>query len=84
MSTEAPHRTRADEDMTTTELAITLAAGIVAASYIAFILVPAVSAYGRFWEKVGAGFLTLFILGALVGIGAGLGLAIVWSYDRYA
>lgn len=70
--------------MTTTELAITLATGIVAAGYIAFILVPAISAYGRFWEKVGAGFLTLFILAALIGIGAIFGLAIVWSYDQYA
>ena len=70
--------------MTTTELAITLATGIVAAGYIAFILVPAISAYGRFWEKVGAGFLTLFILAALIGIGAICGLAIVWSYDQYA
>ena len=70
--------------MTTTELAITLATGIVAAGYIAFILVPAISAYGRFWEKVGAGFLTLFILATLIGIGAIFGLAIVWSYDRYA
>jgi len=69
--------------LTTTELTITLAAGIGGAGYIAFILVPAVSAYGRVWEKISAAFLTLFILAALVGIGAGVGLAIVWSYDRY-
>ena len=70
--------------LTTTELTITLAAGIVAAGYIAFILVPAVSAYTRFWEKMGAAFLTLFILATLVGIGTAVGLAIVWSYDSYA
>ncbi len=70
-------------DLTTTELTITVAAGIVGAGYLAFILVPAVSAYGRIWEKIAAGFLTLFILAALVGIGTSLGLAIVWSYDRY-
>ncbi len=70
--------------LTTTELTTTLAAVIVAAGYIAFILVPAISAYGRLWEKIGAGFLTLFILATLVGMGGALGLAIVWSYDRYA
>jgi hypothetical protein len=70
--------------LTTTELTITLAAGIVGAGYIAFILVPAISAYTRFWEKVGAAFLTLFMLASLIGIGAGIGLAIVWSYDSYA
>jgi hypothetical protein len=70
--------------LTTTELTITVAAAIVAAGYIAFILVPAIAAYTRFWEKVGAAFLTLFILATLVGMGAALGLAIVWSYDSYA
>jgi hypothetical protein len=71
-------------DLSTTELAIAVAAGIVGAGYIVFILVPAMSAYGRFWEKVAAGFLTLFILGTLLGTGAALGLAVVWSYDQYA
>lgn len=71
-------------DLTTTEIAIAVAAGIVGAAYIAFILMPAVKAYGRWWERLGAAFLTLYILGTLVGGGAALGLAIVWSYDRYA
>ena len=70
--------------MSTTEAAITLATGIVGAGYIGFILVPAVSAYSRPWEKVGAGVLSLFILATLVGIGAAIGLAVVWSYDQYA
>ena len=70
--------------LTTTELTTAVAAAIVGAGYLAFILVPAVSAYGRIWEKIGAGFLTLFILATLLGMGAALGLAIVWSYDRYA
>lgn len=71
-------------DLTTTELAIAMAAGIVGAGYIAFILVPAIAVYGRLWEKVTAGFLTLFMLAVLLGMGAALGLAVVWSYDRYA
>jgi hypothetical protein len=71
-------------DLTTTELAIAVAAGIVGAGYIAFILAPAVAAYGRVWERIAAGFLTLYILGTLLGIGGAIGLAIVWSYDRYA
>lgn len=70
-------------DLSTTELSAAVAAGIVGAGYIAFILVPAVASYSRLWEKVAAGTLTLFILATLLGIGASLGLAIVWSYDRY-
>ena len=71
-------------DLSTTELAIAVSAGIVGAGYISFILVPAIGSYGRLWEKAAAGFLTLFTLATLLGIGAALGLAIVWSYDRYA
>ncbi len=70
-------------DLSTTEIAIAVAAGIVGAGYIAFILVPALRAYGRVWERLAAGFLTLYILGTLVGIGAAVGLAVVWSYDQY-
>jgi hypothetical protein len=71
-------------DPTTTELTLAVAAGIVGAGYLAFILAPAVAAYGRLWERIAAGFLTLYILGTLLGIGAAIGLAVVWSYDRYA
>lgn len=71
-------------DLTTTELTIALATGVVGAGYLAFILAPAVSAYGRLWEKFCAGILSLFILATLIGIGATLGFAIVWSYDNYA
>ena len=71
-------------DFTTTELTIAVAAGIVGAGYLAFILAPAVAAYGRLWERIAAGFLTLYILGTLLGIGGTIGLVVVWSYDRYA
>jgi hypothetical protein len=71
-------------DLSTTEIAIALASGLVGACYIALILVPAWRCYGRLWEKIAASFLTLFILGTLLGIGAGIGFAIVWTYDTYA
>jgi hypothetical protein len=47
-------------------------------------LVPAWESYGRLWERVAASFLTLFTLATLLGVGASIGLLIVWSYDRYA
>jgi hypothetical protein len=73
-----------DFNLTPTELALALAAGVVGAGYIAFILVPAWESYGRLWERVAASFLTVFTLATLLGIGGSLGLLIVWSYDRWA
>ena len=71
-------------ELSTTEITIALAAGLVGACYIALILVPALRCYGRVWEKIAAGFLTLFVLATLLGIGVGIGLAVVWTYDQYA
>ena len=57
-------------------------AGLVALSaYVGLILVPAVSSYGRLWEKAAAGFLSLFVLAALVLVGVVLGLAVVYYYN---
>jgi hypothetical protein len=67
-----------------TEIVVALAGALIACCYVALILVPAWRCYGRVWEKLAAGFLSLFILAALLGIGAAIGLAIVWSYDQYA
>jgi hypothetical protein len=71
-------------DLSAVELALALSAGICGAGYIAFILIPAWESYSRLWEKLAASFLTLFTLATLLGFGAAIGLAIVWSYDRYA
>jgi hypothetical protein len=71
-------------DLTSTELTIGLAAGLVGACYVFLILMPAWRCYGRLWEKIAASFLTLFILATLLGAGAAIGFAVVWSYDQYA
>jgi hypothetical protein len=71
-------------DISSTQLVLALAAGVVGAGYIALILVPSWECYGRLWEKLAATFLSLYILLTLLGIGAAIGLAIVWSYDQYA
>lgn len=58
------------------------AAGLITiTAFVAFILAPALSAYGRPWEKVAAGFLSLFVLAALVGIGLGLGVYVFFNWD---
>jgi phosphotransferase system glucose/maltose/N-acetylglucosamine-specific IIC component len=49
--------------------------------FVALILSPALSAYGRIWEKAAAGFLSLFVLSALVLGGVVVGLVIVYYYN---
>lgn len=57
-------------------------AGLVSLiAYIALILVPAISSFGRPMEKVAAGFLTLFVLATLVLAGVAIGVLILYKYD---
>lgn len=58
------------------------AAGLVTlVAFVTLILVPALSSYGRVWEKAAAGFLSLFVLVALVVVGVVIGLAVVYYYN---
>jgi hypothetical protein len=71
-------------ELSSTEIVIVLAGALTLVCYVALILVPATRCYGRVWEKLAAGVLTLYVLGTLLGVGAAIGLAIVWTYDTYA
>jgi hypothetical protein len=58
------------------------AAGLVSlVAFVSLILVPALSSYGRIWEKAAAGVLSIFVLVTLVLIGVVIGLAIVYYYN---
>jgi hypothetical protein len=58
------------------------AAGLISlVAFVTLILVPALSSYGRIWEKTAAGFLSIFVLLALVVIGVVIGLAFVYYYN---
>jgi hypothetical protein len=52
------------------------------AAYIGLVLVPAVQSYSRAWERICAGFLSLYVLAAFIGVGVAGGAAIVWFWDR--
>jgi hypothetical protein len=70
-------------ELSTTEIALG-AGGIVALiAYVVFIVIPAWTSYGRWWERISASLLTLFILATLLAVGVGIGAAIVWSYDQW-
>jgi hypothetical protein len=61
-----------------------VAAAICLAVFFVLILTPALSAYGRVWEKAAAGFLSLFVLAALVLGGVVIGLVVVYYYTDIA
>ena len=67
-----------------TEIVVALSGPLVIAAYIGLIVIPAWTSYARWWERFAATFLTLYILAVLVGIGAAIGLGIIWSYDEWA
>ncbi|HSI81172.1 MAG TPA: hypothetical protein VK919_11045 [Solirubrobacterales bacterium] len=65
-----------------TEYALFGAAGLISlVAFCALILVPALGAYGRSWEKATAALVSLFVLVALVGVGIALGALIVYFWD---
>lgn len=49
-------------------------------TFLVLIFSPALSAHGRIWEKAAAGFLSLFVLAALIVAGVVIGLVIVYYY----
>lgn len=56
------------------------AAVVCLAAFVGLILAPALSSHGRIWEKAAAGFLSVFVLAALVVLGVLAGLVIVYYY----
>jgi hypothetical protein len=49
--------------------------------FVGLILVPALGSYGRAWEKLVAGMLSLFVLAALVLAGLAIGVVIFLNWD---
>lgn len=65
-----------------TEYYIFGAAGLVSlTAFVGLILAPALGSYGRTWEKFAAGFLSLFVLAALVIAGLILGGVVFYYWD---
>jgi hypothetical protein len=69
---------------TLTYVILGVGGAIALGAFVYFILVPALSAYGRAWEKLAASVLTLFVAAAFVGSGLGAGLLLVYYWDSIA
>jgi hypothetical protein len=58
-------------------------AGLISVlAFSALILVPALGAYGRSWEKATAALLSVFVLLALIGVGIAIGVLIVYFWPQ--
>ncbi len=53
------------------------------AAFCALVLVPAVSAYQRWYERIAAVVLSMYVLAALVGVGLILGGLIIFEWPRF-
>ncbi len=59
------------------------AAGLIClVTFVGLILVPALSSYGRIWEKAAASFLAVFVLATLLLSGIVIGLVVVYYWTE--
>jgi hypothetical protein len=73
--------------VTSTQITYVVAAicGVgVMSAFVALIAFPAWSAYSKGWERLAASFLSLFVLVALILVGAAGGAAIAYYWDSIA
>jgi hypothetical protein len=62
---------------------VAICAGVLGlAAFVGLVLAPVVSSYQRGWERVVAGLLSLWVLGAFVGIGILLGALVIYEWPR--
>jgi hypothetical protein len=71
-------------ELTATQIVLGAAGFVALVSYVAFILIPSWGSYGRLWERIAAGFLSLYIAAALVGVGIGVGVGVIALYVEIA
>lgn len=58
------------------------AALISLVAWVGLILVPAVGSFSRWWERIVATVLSLYVLAAFVAVGLLIGGAFLWYFDE--
>jgi hypothetical protein len=48
------------------------------------VLIPAYTAYSRWWQRAAAVVMSVYVLAAMIGAGALIGALFLWYYDRIA
>ena len=65
-----------------TYMVVAVCGVLVLAAYVALVLLPAWTSYTRVSERIGAAFLSLYVLLSFVGLGVVAGLGVAWFWDR--
>ena len=72
------------KDLSYTEITLGVTGAVALVAFAIFIVAPAWSSYGRVWERIAAGFLSLYIGAALLGVGVAAGVGVIALYLRFA
>ncbi len=62
-------------------LIVGITAALVLIAFAALVLTPALSSFGRLWEKIIATVLSVYVLAVLISLGVGVGLVVVFYWD---
>jgi hypothetical protein len=63
-------------------IAAAIGGGIVLIAFVVLIAYPAWNSYGRTWEKMSALFLSLYVLVAMLGAGALIGIGFFLAFGN--
>ena len=70
--------------LSVTEITLGVTSVVALVAFVVFILTPSAKSYGRLWERVAAGFLSLYIGAALLGLGVAAGVGVIALYLQLA
>ena len=72
------------QDLSYTEITLGVTGVVALIAFVYFIAIPAWASYGRLWERAAAGFLSIYIGAALLGIGVAAGVGVIALYLEFA
>ena len=67
-----------------TEITLVVSGIVALIAFVWFIVAPSWASYGRVWERIAAGFLSIYIGAALLGVGVAAGVGVVALYVQLA
>jgi hypothetical protein len=71
------------QELSVTEITLGAAGFVALVAFLIFIAAPAWASYGRLWERVAAGFLSVYIGATLLGVGVAAGIGIFALYVEF-